>query len=113
MVSSSPLWHIDAVGVSTPSTSACAATGSRNFYASCYGYSVAAYRNHTLRKTVLRNFFTNDCIDSIFFDKIQKIGVEFRKSGWRRKLPSQVDSEPDHANTDIALKTKGVLRKVF
>jgi hypothetical protein len=21
----------------------------------CYGYSVAAYRNHTLRKTVLRN----------------------------------------------------------
>ncbi|MET4323919.1 hypothetical protein, partial [Bradyrhizobium sp. RT5a] len=26
-----------------------------NFYAACYGYSVATYRNHTLRKTVLRD----------------------------------------------------------
>ncbi|MET4236587.1 hypothetical protein ABIA85_009903, partial [Bradyrhizobium sp. LA6.10] len=25
------------------------------FYAACYGYSVATYRNHTLRKTVLRD----------------------------------------------------------
>jgi hypothetical protein len=55
--STSPLWHIDAVGggASTPSTSACSATGSRNFYASCYGHAVAAYRNHTLRKTVFRS----------------------------------------------------------
>ena len=45
------------------SISACSAAGSRNFYAASYGYSVAAYRNHTLRKTVL-TFFTNDPIPS-------------------------------------------------
>ena len=33
----------------------CSAAGSPNFYAACYGYSVATYRNHTLRKTALRS----------------------------------------------------------
>jgi hypothetical protein len=46
-------------------TSAYSATGSRNFYASCYGYSVAVYRNHTLRKQCPETFFTNDDLVSI------------------------------------------------
>ena len=29
------------------------------------------------------------------------------KIGLRRKLPSQVNSEPDHANTDIAVDKRG------
>ena len=36
-------------------TSACSCAGSRSFCAPCYGYSVAAYRHHTLHRTVLRN----------------------------------------------------------
>ena len=41
-------------------TSVCSATGSRNFYAPCYGYSVAAFATTPCVKRGSEMFFTND-----------------------------------------------------